>query len=211
MLCLLASAVKAGEHGHAEAQFAALLGDRPQLAKTLDARPEVRHWILQRWGETRPPLVWDPTSPVSGRAAEWDARAADVTLLRVDGTRSGIDQLAHLLFELHNVQGYDAFAAIHEGAVQGEVTREEYASRMLEQEFRALIAARAFFREHLLDLSQSEKKEARAYYRMLYGPDSFEEYDRKVSRRGFDLRDHYRALYDSMVLSEREERQKEKP
>jgi hypothetical protein len=147
-------------------------------------------------------------SPVSGRAAEWDARKPEVTLLRVDGTPSGIDQLVHLLFELHNVQGYDAFASIHEDAVRGEITREEYASRMLEQEFRALIAARTFFREHLRDLSQSEKKEARAYYRMLYGPDSFEEHVRQVSRRGFDLRDHYRTLYDSLVLSEREDRQR---
>jgi len=203
-LFLLAPAGHAAEETHARTQLAALLGDRPQLAPTLEARPEVHQWILRRLSETKPPMFWDPTPPVSGRAAEWDGRDPELTLLRVDGKPSGIDQLVHLLFELHNVQGYGVFEAIHEGAVRGEITREEYASKMLEQEFRALLAARAFYREHLSDLSRSEEKEARAYYRLLHGTDSFEEHVGGILERGYDLRDHYRQLYDSTVLPERE-------
>jgi hypothetical protein len=144
---------------------------------------------------------------VSGRAAEWDARDPAVTLLRIAGSPSGIDQLAHLVFELHNVRGYRSFASIHEQAVRGEITRDEYASRMLEQEFRALVAAREFYREHLSDLSQAEEKEARSYYRLAHGAGSLEEHASQARRRGVDLRDHYRAIFDSIVLAERKHRQ----
>lgn len=130
-----------------------------------------------------------------------------MTLLQVDGTPSGIDQLTHLLFELHNVQGYETFESIHEAAIRGEITREEYATQMLEVEFRALLAARAFYREHLADLSPSEEKEARSYYRLFYGTDSFEEHLQNALKNGYDLRDHYRQLYDSMVIPTQELRQ----
>jgi hypothetical protein len=183
-----------------------MLSDRREMATALESRPDVRGWILRRLRETAPPLRWDPTPPVSGRAAEWDARDTTVTVLRVDGSPSGIDQLTHLLFELHNVQGYASFAAVHESAVRGEITRDEYALQMLEQEFRALVAARAYFREHLSNLSRAEKSEARGYYRLFYGADSLDEHLGASLERGVDLRDHYRALYDTLVLAERDKR-----
>ena len=210
LLLLLAQVSRAEEESRAQAQLAALLRDRPKLATTLETRPKVRDWILQRLDEADPPIYWDPMPPVSGRAAEWDARDSTVTALRIDGSPSGIDQLAHLLFELHNVQGYASFACIHEEAVRGTISRDEYASQMLEQEFRALIAVRAFYREYLSDLSPSEEKKARSYYRLLYGTGSFEEHVRKSLERGVDLRDHYRFLFDSIVLAEREKGQQSK-
>lgn len=191
------------EESHEQAQLAALLEDRPRMAKSLDARPGVRSWILERFRVAEPPLVWEPRKPVSGRKAEWDGRDPKVTLLRIDDSPSGIDQLVHLLFELHNVQGYDVFGAIHGEAVRGALTPDEYATRMLEQEFRALLAARAFYREHLSDLPRTEEKEARSYYRLLHGTDSFEEHLAEGIERGYDLRDHYRELYDSLVIPER--------
>ena len=207
-LLLLAQVGPAAERTHAMTQLSAILRDRPRLAVSLEPRPEVREWILEQFRKTVPPLFWDSKSPVSGRLAEWDGRDPEVTLLRIDGSPSGIDQLAHLLFELHNVKGYDVFDSIHEKAIRDEITRDEYASQMLAHEFRALLAARAFYRSHLSDLSQAEKREARSYYRLLHGTDSFEEHLREQRERGHDLFDHYRMLYDSMVIPERKERQK---
>ena len=203
-LCLAVPASRAAEATHAEAQVAALLDDRPRLASALEARPKVRQWVLTRFRETRPPLFWSADPPVSGRLAEWDGRDPERTLLRIDGKPGGIDQLAHLLFELHNVQGYQVFDEIHEGAVRGEVTREDYATQMLEEEFRALLAARAFYREHVSDLSANEARQARSYYRLLHGTDSFEEHLAESVERGHDLRDHYRKLYDDLVVPERQ-------
>lgn len=206
VLFFFATMTCGAEASYEQTQLAALRQDRPRLAKSLDARPEVRRWILERFRITEPPLIWESTRPVSGRKAEWDARDPTVTVLRIDGSPSGIDQLTNLLFELHNVQGYDVFDAIHEEAVRGELTPDEYATKMLEQEFRALLAARAFYREHLSDLSRTEEKEARSYYRLLHGTDSFEQHLKEGLDRGFDLRDHYRELYDSIVIPEREQR-----
>lgn len=203
-LFVAAPASRAAEETHAEAQVAALLDDRPRLATSLEARPRVREWVLTRFRETEPPLFWSGDPPVSGRAAEWDGRDSQQSLLRVDAKPSGIDQLVHLLFELHNIQGYQTFGAIHEGAVRGEVTREDYATRMLEEEFRALTAARAFYRKHVSDLSATEARQARSYYRLLHGTDSFEEHLAESAERGHDLRDHYRRLYDDLVVPERE-------
>jgi hypothetical protein len=207
VLFILVSDGRAVEESHARIQLTAMLQDRPQLAATLEARSSVREWILARFQETEPPLAWDRTPPISNRAAELDARDSTVTLLRLDGASSGIDQLVYLLFELHNVQGYDAFESIHEEAVRGEITREEYASRMLKQEFRALLAARVFYRDHLSDLSRTEEREARAYYRMRHGTNSFEEHVGESRERGYDLLDHYRVLYDNVVIPERNQRQ----
>ena len=207
LLLFPAQAGPAAETRHAEAQLSAILQDRPRLAMSLEPRPEVQEWILEQFRETAPPMFWDSEPPVSGRLAEWDGRDPEVTILRVDASPSGIDQLAHLLFELHNVQGYAVFDSVHEKAIRDEITRDEYASQMLEQEFRALLAARSFFRAHLSDLSQAEEREARTYNRLLHGTDSFEEHLREQRERGHDLFDDFRMLYDTMVIPERKERQ----
>lgn len=204
---LLSGLAQAAETGHAEVQLSALLHDRPRLEKSLESRPPVREWVLERFRVTDPPLFWDRSEPVSGRAAGWDGRDPERTLLRLDDEPSGIDQLVHLIFELHNVQGYDVFEEIHEAAVRGEVTRDKYGPKMLAQEFRALLVARAFYELHLSELSPAEEKEARAYYRMRYGTDSFEEHVAQVRERGYDLYEHYRTLFDEVVVPERAARE----
>ncbi len=208
---LFAATGHANESSHAETQLSAILESRPTMARSIESRPAVRDWILERFRVTDPPLFWSPDPPVSGRLAECDARDSTLTYVRVMPGRSGIDQLVQLLFELHNVQGYDVFDELFEAAFRGDITREEFAVRSLEQEFRALLAARQFYREHVADLSRSERREARAYYRMLYGTDSFEEHVREVRERGFDLLDHWRELYDTVVLPEREPRSGARP
>ena len=45
---------------------------------------------------------------------------------------------------------------------------------------------------------------------MLHGTDSFEEHVGELLERGDDLRDHYRELYDEVVIPEREQQQKER-
>lgn len=193
-----------------EDEIERLLADRPGIAASLESRPEVRAWILERFRVQRPPLRWDDAPPVSGRLAEWDARDLEVIWLRVDARSSGIDQLVFLLFELHNAQRYDAFDEIHEGAIRGEVLREDYATRMLKEEFEALRAARALYRKHLSELSPREEREARVLYRLVHGTDSFDQHLAENLKRGGDLKDHFRALYDTEVLRERSLRENSK-
>jgi hypothetical protein len=62
------------ESSHGEQQLDAVMRDRPRLARSLTPRPRVKKWIIDRFNEADPPLVWDAMPPVSGRAAEFDAR-----------------------------------------------------------------------------------------------------------------------------------------
>ena len=71
-----------------------------------------------------------------------------------------------------------------------------------------MIQAREFLRGELSDLTRRERKEARVYYRLLHGPDSLDAHLRRSLERGFDLRDHFKALYDAEVIPERREGRK---
>jgi len=190
------------ESTHAERQFAALQEDRPALAEALDPRESLKVWILERFQNNAPPLFWSPAPPISGRLAEFDARDSVQVFVRVDKKPSGIDQLANLIFELNNALGYEAFDSIHERAVNGEIGREEYAELMLGQDMVTLSRAREIYRSYVEELSDRERGEAKGYYLLLYGPDTVAERVEMYLERGFDLRDHFRELYDEYVIPE---------
>lgn len=194
------------EATHAETQLESILEARPGIAAALQSRPAVRSWILDRFAVTDPPLYWDAGPTVSGRSAECDVRDPDRSLVRVAKEASGIDQLTFLIFELHNIQGYPIFEEIHDAAVRGEVNRDQYADRMLRQEFAGLLLFREFCAAHLATLSKSERREARVYYRLVHGTDSYEEHLQNARERGGDLLEHWRRMFDTEVIPEREAR-----
>lgn len=185
------------------AQFDRLLEDRPRIAEALAERAHVRDWIALRFAETQPPLLWDASAPVSGRNGEFDAREPRLVRIRIAARGSGIEQLSTLIFELHNVMGYAAFEDIHNRAVAGALSRDAYARAMLEQEIAALAATRDFLTAHVSDLDEHERRDAARYYRYLNGPTTLDERLAESRAQGVDLLDHYRALYDTVVVAER--------
>jgi hypothetical protein len=202
-LCVLNLQAATARSSSPAAEVRRLLTDRPQIAEALATRPHIVAWIELRFVETEPPLAWDSAPPLSGRGGEFDAGDADVIRLRIAPDASGIDQLSTLIFELHNAMGYRAFNDIHERAVSGRLSRDEYARAMLEQEIVALRMTRDFLAKHLPTLTPEERRAARRYYRYRFGPVTLDERVEDARRQGVDLLDHYRALYDAVVLSER--------
>jgi hypothetical protein len=188
--------------GAEQSQFDRLLADRPLIADALTERPLVRDWIIQRFAETHPPLAWDASAPVSGRNGEFDAREPGLVRIRIAARGSGIDQLSTLIFEPHNVMGYAAFEDIHNRAVAGDLSRDDYARAMLEQEFVALTATRDFLATNMPTLSAPEQRAAQRYDRYLRGPESLDGRLAEARAQGVDLLDHYRVLYDTIVVAE---------
>jgi len=189
---------------YGDIQLEVIMRDRPAMRPSIETRPAIREWIVECFNQTVPPIRWDPSPPVSGRRAEFDATDPETTRVRVSTRGSGIDQLCALLFELHNIGRYEQFEAVHISAVRGELSRETYAEMMLEQEFLALMEARAFLANHVGELSRQEHRAARIYWPLLEGPETLEEHVQQFLKKGVDLRDHFRELYDTEVIAERE-------
>jgi hypothetical protein len=161
--------------GAEQSQVDILLADRPRIAEALAQRPQVRDWVVRRFAQMRPPLVWDASAPTSGRNGEFDAREPGVVRIRIAARGSGIDQLSTLVFELHNVMGYAAFEDIHNRAVAGDLSRDGYARAMLEQEIVALAVTSDFHAGNMASLDAQERRDAERYYRYLRGPRTLDE------------------------------------
>ena len=123
-----------------------MLDDRPLLRASLASRPALRSWLAARFlgaGQGFP-VEWDPSPPRSGQPAEHEQpeRPGAAGRLRIADRHTGLDQLALAVFELTNMEGGDAFAALWGKAVAHQITRAAFAEGMTRTE----LAARARFK-----------------------------------------------------------------
>ena len=100
LIALLVSGIQIGlaaappVGGYGEERLENVIQDRPQMGPSIEIRPAVRKWIIERLDQTVPPIDWDPSPPISGRGAEFDATNPETTWVRVSPKLSGIDQLS---------------------------------------------------------------------------------------------------------------------
>lgn len=192
-----------------EAQLAVILEDRPQLAAVLRGRDALRHWLIAEFSRKTPAPLWDPTEPVSGRAAEHEypsrggAAPAGTAVIRVSSGVSGWDQLAGLVFELHNVRRSGRFAEIYRAAVRGEIDKAEYVRRSLEEEFAALLATRDFLEQHVGNLPEAARGSSPLYAQVLATEGSFDRHLEMEEREGQGLTRHFERLYEREVVPEK--------
>lgn len=205
--CLPALAAPAiGDSVSGQAQLEVILQDRPQLAAILMDREEIRAWLVQELGREQPQPLWDPTEPVTGRAAEHEypsrggSAPAGTALIRVNSQRSGWDQLAGLVFELHNLQRSTAFEEIHRAAVSGAIDKPEYIRRSLQQEFAALRATNLFLRQHVDGMPEDAQENSPLYQQVMDTEDTLEAHLEEQSDKGVDLTAHFGRLYEQEVV-----------
>jgi hypothetical protein len=192
-----------------DTQLGVILEDRPQLAAVLRGRDELREWLVTQFNGKAPAPLWDPTEPVSGRAAEHEypsrggAAPAGTAVIRVNSQASGWDQLAGLVFELHNVRRSERFAEIHRAAVRGQIGKDEYVRRSLAEEFAALRATREFLERHVGALPESAQGSSPLYRQVMETGDNFEQHLESQEKNGAGLKQHFEQLYEREVIPER--------
>lgn len=188
------------------AQLEVILEDRPQIAAIVMEREEVRAWLVEELGNDDPEPLWDPAEPVTGRAAEHEypsrggAAPAGTALIRVSSRPSGWDQLAGLVFELHNLRRSAEFESIHEAAASGAIGKAEYVQRSLEQEFAALRATRRFLEQLLEDMPEDARESSPLFEQILQTEDSLEAHLETQRDEGVDLTAHFEQLYEREVM-----------
>lgn len=192
-----------------EVQLGVILKDRPQLSAVLRGRDELRQWLIAEFNRKSPAPLWDPTEPVSGRAAEHEypsrggAAPVGTAVIRVSSQASGWDQLAGLVFELHNVRRSGRFAEIYRAAVRNEIDKSEYVRRSLEEEFGALRATRDFLKQRLGELPEAARGSSPLYRQIMETGDSFEAHLERQEKNGEGLKAHFERLYEKEVVPER--------
>lgn len=191
-----------------ETQLEVILEDRPQLAAVLRGREELRQWLITEFNRKSPAPLWDPREPVSGRAAEHEypsaggAAPVGTAIVRVSSQTSGWDQLAGLVFELHNLRRSSRFGEIYRAAVRGEIGRSEYVRRSLEEEFAALLATRRFLERHIGEVPESAEQSSPLFRQIMEAGDSFEAHLEKQEDHGEGLTAHFERLYEREVVPE---------
>ncbi|HEX2139864.1 MAG TPA: hypothetical protein VHG33_09145 [Woeseiaceae bacterium] len=190
---------------YGKSQLEVILEDRPQLAAVLMERVEVRNWLVEELGRENPRPLWDPSEPVSGRAAEHEYPSGTgkvprgTALIRVSSASPGWDQLAGLLFELHNLRRSASFEEIHQQALRGRIGKSEYVERLLQQEFAALQATREYLNEHLTGVPDAARDGSTLFGQILDTEDTLDAHLEKYSQDGNDLRSHFEQLYEREV------------
>jgi hypothetical protein len=189
------------------------MNDRPKVARILQAYSGLYGWLVQTFDTARggyKPL-WDSAEPVSGRAAEHEYPsnnrrrgivAEGTVVFRVSSHQTGWDQLAGLIFELHNFRSATQFGEIHTAAVSGEIDRQTYIRRNIEQEFMAVQATKMFLIKNVLPLRGAQGQENRLLWALVRSADTVDEMLRTNEQKGYDLRDHYQLLYNTEVVPE---------
>lgn len=192
-----------------EVQLSRILRDRPKLAAVLAAGQELRFEVIAELEEAGPRLRWDRSEPRSGRASELEFAAPDGlvetdrrVVLRLSRRSTGWDQLAGLIFELHNLRGSARFAAIHRAAVIGVIGKDDYVQQMLVQEFVTLQTTQAFLRQYATGLPDAGGDGSALYWQVLQAADTLKEHIRRCKRKGEDLTKRFRELYDREILPE---------
>ncbi|HZD53258.1 MAG TPA: hypothetical protein VE175_09430 [Woeseiaceae bacterium] len=191
-----------------ERQLGVILNDRPQLAAILEDRKELRHWLITELNRKEPARLWDPAEPVSGRAAEHEypsrggAAPAGTAVIRVSARASGWDELAALVFELHNLHHSGRFAEIYRAAVRGQIDETEYVQRSLAQEFAALRATRRFLETHVGELPDEAKSSSPLYQQIMATEDTLKAHLEKEEGNGRSLTTHFERLYEREVVPE---------
>lgn len=192
-----------------ETQLDVILKDRPQLAAVLRGRDDLRQWLIGEFSRKTPAPLWDPTEPVSGRAAEHEypsrggAAPAGTAVIRVSSSVSGWDQLAGLVFELHNVRRSGRFAEIYRAAVRGEIDKAQYVRRSLEEEFAALVATRDFLVRYVGELPKAARGSSPLYRQVVETGDSFDRHLDEQEHEGRALALHFERLYEREIVPEK--------
>ncbi len=184
------------EDAAATESYEQFLADRPSVAALLATRDSLRLWIARELAGTTTGLVtvWDPAEPVSGRKAEHDYVAQPgAVVFRVSERQSTWDQVAGMVFELHNAMGHETFEEIHQRALRGEINKSQFVQQVLEQEFVALRKTQVFLARHLSGESP-RVRENRLISRLLNASPSLDEHMRGLARADFIK--FYEELYD---------------
>jgi hypothetical protein len=191
-----------------QTQLDVILEDRPQLAAILMDRADIRGWLVEELSASDPQPLWDPTEPVTGRAAEHEypsrhgTAPAGTALIRVSSQTSGWDQLAGLVFELHNLRRSDEFEQIQDAAVSGEIGKSEYVERLLQQEFAALRATRRFLEENLDGVPDAARDSSPLFEQIMNTDDTLEAHLQTYNENGNELTVHFEQLYEQEVVPE---------
>lgn len=215
LVCLCPKAcTKADESmANGEKQVQLIMNDRPKVARLLQANSSLYGWLVQAFDTARGGFnpLWDSAEPVSSQAAEHEYPsnnsrrgivAEGTVIFRVSSRQTGWDQLAGLIFELHNFRGATQFEEIHTAAVSGKIDEQTYIRRNIEQEFMAVQATKVFLIKNVLPLRGAQGKENRLLWALVRSADTVDEMLRRNEQKGYDLRDHYEMLYNTEVVPE---------
>jgi hypothetical protein len=166
-----------------------MLEDRPVMLNHIDKDDLLVRWASRKFaGEDLGQVInWDPAPPIqkevfAQHTAPFAGQNAAIRVAKshLSGSREGIDLTfeelwAAVVFELHNITYVTEFARIHEDALAGKLTRDEYVAAMFRSEWKAMQRTRAFYcRVYLLWAREKNlRSEPAVWYTQMWGaPDA---------------------------------------
>jgi Flp pilus assembly protein TadD len=162
------TALSAEATRHGREQVAAMLRDRPPMAKYDDAK-FVRDWAERKFaGEDFGDVIeWDPTPPLHSDAehlAPGEGQKAAILVMgeythgpQAGQPRSFEELWAGAVYELYNVSFAKEFVRLNDEAEQGKVSKEAFVAGILKYELLAAQRTRAFYLQVLLPWMEKKK------------------------------------------------------
>ena len=142
---------------HGEEQVRQMLRDRPAMAQFGEKAKVLCQWAARKFAgeDLQKEIFWDATEPDGSDAVSYPPTANKPGRIRLrktysDGANKGKeltceDMWNHAVFELYNVENAEEFQRLTLDAVDGKLTKETFATKMVECETRAVVKTRAFY------------------------------------------------------------------
>ncbi len=154
---------------HGREQVAAMLRDRPAMARFGEEAGFLRDWAMKKFAgeDFGEPIDWDPSPPLHSDAehlAPGDGQNA-VILVEARYTTGpkenqprGFEELwAGAVYELHNVCFAREYIRLNAEADEGKVSKEEFVAGILKFELQAAQRTRAFYLRVFLPWAERKK------------------------------------------------------
>jgi tetratricopeptide (TPR) repeat protein len=154
---------------HGREQVRKMLADRPAMAEHADEAKFLRDWAARKFaGEALGSLIdWDPEPPLDSDAEhtapdEKEHGSIQVHPRYTHGRRAGqprsFEELwAGAIYELHNINNAKHFVKLHEEAVDGKLTKEQFVGGIVRHEVIAAQETRAFYLAVYLPFAAKQK------------------------------------------------------
>lgn len=140
----------------AEKQIKQMFTDRRSMTALLSQNDTIVRWLTRKFAgeDTGFPIQWDPTPPYSGKVAEHQLvngkGVLRISPVHTSGMKKGRplgfeDLWVAAVFELYNLTNSHGFYRLHNEALSGEISKQDYVHEHFVLEHRAMQLTRAFY------------------------------------------------------------------
>lgn len=189
---------------HGESEVARLISDRPLIGGVIKRHKPLRPWLIKAFdGQfSKSKIRWhdDEDNLPSNMLGQHFYTPEGYATITVSHKPCAIDQLTILISECVNVRYESTFRALYKSVSAGRIQREEFVTKMMQTEHAAGQITQRILRR-TMPLTRKEAAGTEIYRKIIGEPRDFAaamRYYEKTKRDEFDIREHYRSVYDEL-------------